>query len=398
MTGSTPPVARALAAPSRRERVRRFWLRTTAVAEKEVTHILRDRQILGVALILPVVLVVLFGYAVSFDVEHIPLVVVDQQRSATSRAIVDSYTSGDTFVVKTRRGAAEAVEPLFRSGVAKVALVLPPDLDHDLGRNQEARAQLLLDGSDNVTAAIAFGYAQALALETSREQMREVLDLLGADLEQPLTADIHTLFNPRLRSAVFLVPGLIVVVLALVAVMLTALTVAREYERGSMEQLFATPVGRIEVILGKLTPYFVIGMVQVLLVLVLGVIIFDVPVHGSLLLLFGAALLLLLAGLMQGLLISTLARNQILASMAAAISTLLPSLLLSGFIFPVDSMPWPLRAISVVVPARYFVEAIRAVLLRGNGIDVIGGDMVALAGFFLILLALAVNRFKRELG
>ena len=378
--------------------MRRMLMRTAAMAEKEVTHILRDPQILGVALVMPVVLVLLFGYAVSFDVERIPLVVVDQQQSANSRRIVDSYAAGDIFVVVARRGDPAAVEPLFRSGAAKAALILPPDLDRQLGRNQEARAQILLDGSDNTTAAIALGYAQALALQTSREQMNGVLDLLGAEIDPPLTADVRTMFNPGLRSAIFLVPGIIVIILALVAVMLTALTVAREYERGSMEQLFATPVGRVEVIIGKLTPYFVIGMVQVLLVLTIGVVVFDVPVRGSMVLLFTAALLLLLTGLMQGLLISTLTRNQMVASMVAAMSTLLPSLLLSGFIFPVDSMPRLLQWISVVVPARYFIDAIRGILLRGNGLDVVGGDMLALAIFFLVLLLIAVKRFRRELG
>ncbi len=378
--------------------LRRTLMRTAAVAEKEVTHILRDHQILGVALVMPVVLVLLFGYAVSFDVEHIPLVIVDQQQSSASRAIVDSYAASDTFVVVAHRGDPQEVEPLFRSGAAKAALILPPDLDRSLGRNQEVTAQLLLDGSDNTTAAIALGYAQALALQTSGEQMTEVLDYLGGEIESPLRADVRTMFNPALRSAIFLVPGIIVIILALVAVMLTALTVAREYERGSMEQLFATPVGRLEVILGKLAPYFVIGMAQVLLVLTIGVIVFDVPVRGSMVLLFAAAVLLLLSGLMQGLLISTLTRNQIVASMVAAMSTLLPSLLLSGFIFPIDSMPKPLQVISLAVPARYFISAIRAIMLRGNGLDVVAWDMLALGVFFLLLLLVATNRFRRELG
>ncbi len=381
-----------------RGRMKRFLLRTVAVAEKEVTHILRDRQILAFALGIPLVMVFLFGFAVSFDVEHIPLVVVDQQHTASSRSVVAKYLSADTFEEVARREDADEVEPLFRSGVAKAALVLPPDLDRKLGRNEQATAQLLLDGSDNMTAGIALGYAQALALKTSSEQMTEVLDLIGAKLEPPLTAHTRTLFNPGLRSAIFLVPGLIVVILVIVAVMLTALTIAREYERGSMEQLFATPVGRTEVVLGKMAPYFAIGMVQVLLVLAIGVTVFEVPVRGSLPLLFGTSLVLLLAMLMQGLLVSTITRSQMVASMAAVMSTLLPSLLLSGFIFPIDSMPWLLRAISTVVPARYFIHAIRAILLRGNGVDVIAFDLLMLGAYFLLMLVVAVKRFRREIA
>ena len=184
----------------------------------------------------------------------------------------------------------------------------------------------------------------------------------------------------------------------MIAVMLTALTVAREYERGSMEQLFATPVGRVEVILGKLVPYFVIGLVQVLLVLTLGVALFDVPVNGSLWLLFAVSSLFILAMLMQGLLISVITRSQMVASMAAAISTFLPALLLSGFIFPIENMPLVLRAVATVLPARYFVNSLRAILLRGNGMEVIWPDLIALSAFFLVLLVIATARFQRKLA
>jgi len=184
----------------------------------------------------------------------------------------------------------------------------------------------------------------------------------------------------------------------MIAVMLTALTVAREYERGSMEQLFATPVGRLEVILGKLVPYFFIGLVQVLLVLTLGVTLFDVPVNGSLLLLFAVSCLFILAMLMQGLLISVVTRNQMVASMVATITTFLPALLLSGFVFPVENMPLMLRAMATVLPARYFVRSLGAILLRGNGVAVIWPDMLALGVFFLVLLVLATKKFKRTVA
>ncbi len=377
---------------------RRVLLRTFAMAEKEVMHILRDRQVLLFALGMPLVLIFLFGFAVRFDIDHIPLVVVDQQQSARSRALVERFAAGDTFVVAARRTDPGSVEPLFRNAVAKAALVIPPDFDRALARGADAAVQLLLDGSDNTTAAIAQGYATALALEATQAQFQDLLAFVGASLPTPIEARVHTLFNPALRSSRFLVPGLIVIILVMVAVMLTALTVAREYERGSMEQLFATPVGRLEVILGKLAPYFVIGIVQVLLVLTIGVSVFDVPVQGSLLLVFAAALLMLLAMLMQGLFISTVTKNQMVASQVAAISTLLPALLLSGFLFPVDGMPLVLRLIASVLPARYFVHALRAILLRGNGLDVIGVDLLAMAAYFFFMLLLALRRFRRAVA
>lgn len=371
--------------------MRRLLLRTFAMARKEVVHIGRDPQMLAFALGMPVVLIFLFGYAVSFDIERIPLVVVDQDRSAESRGLVEKFTASDTFRVVARRQDPAQVETLLRSNSAKAALVIPPGYGKRLRRGKNAEAQLLLDGADNTTASIALGYATAVSLAVSREQMERVI----GDIEMPMEVRVRTFFNPRLKSAVFIVPGLMVVILVMVAVMLTSLTIAREYERGSMEQLFATPVGRLEVILGKLTPYFLIGLVQVLLVLALGVTFFDVPVRGSVALLFGLSSLFLLAMLMQGLVISVVTRNQMVASQVAAISTFLPALLMSGFIFPVENMPLFLRGIAHVMPAQYFVRSLRAVLLRGNGLEVIWLDMLALTGFFLLTLIIAVKRFQR---
>jgi ABC-2 type transport system permease protein len=201
-----------------------------------------------------------------------------------------------------------------------------------------------------------------------------------------------------LRSAVFIVPGLIVLVLVIVSVMLTALTVAREYERGSMEQLFATPVSRLELIVGKLMPYFVLGLVQVLLVLVVGVTLFDVPLRGSVGLIFLAASIFLLAELTYGLVISIVTRSQMVAAQVAAISTFLPALILSDFIFPIDNMPPPLRFVSSLLPPRYLVHALRSIMLRGNGLETIVFDLLPMAGFFVVMLVIATRRFRRTVA
>lgn len=368
--------------------------RAIAMALKEVMHILRDRQVLVFALGMPVLLLLLFGYAVSFDVEYIPLAVVDQDRTPESRELARAFTSGDTFTTVAETPDAAAVETLFRRGVASVALVIPRGYARTLGRGETAEVQLLADGSDNTTASVALGYANTLAVTANQRAISQTLGIA----RPPLTARVRTLFNPGLKSAIFLVPGLMVLILVIIAVMLTALTIAREYERGSMEQLFSTPIGRLSIILGKLVPYFVLGQVQVLLTLTLGVALFDVPVNGSLLLLFAVASVFLLAMLMQGLLISVIARNQMLASQLALLSTVLPALLLSGFIFPVENMPPLLQVIANVLPPVHFVNALRAILLRGNGLDVIWPDALALAAFFIVLLALATRRFRRTLA
>ncbi|NPC86824.1 ABC transporter permease, partial [Pyxidicoccus fallax] len=213
----------------------------------------------------------------------------------------------------------------------------------------------------------------------------------------PLEVRVRTLFNPNGRSALFLVPGLAAYLLAIVAVLITALTVAREWERGSMEQLFATPVGRLEIVVGKLLPYLGIGLLQVLLVLTVGAWLFDVPVRGSLVALGLGALLFLVGMLGQGLLISVITRNQVVATQVATMSSMLPSMLLSGFIFPIENLPPPLRVISLLIPARHFVTTLRGVLLRGNGLDVLWPQLVALTLFAALMLTLATRRFQRRL-
>jgi ABC-2 type transport system permease protein len=369
------------------------------MAVKEVMHILRDRQVLIYAFGMPLTLLLLFGYAVSFDIENIPLAVCDQDHTERSRALERAFSASGTFEVVTRISDCREAERLFRNGAARAALVVPEGFERALVRGEESPAQLLLDGADGTTANVALGYAQAISLAQSQIELERALATLGGQGQGPLlSVRLRALFNPGLRSSVFLVPGLIVVILVMVAVMLTALTVAREYERGSMEQLFATPVGRLEVVLGKLGPYFVIGLVQVLLVLAVGVTLFGVPVRGSLPLLFGVSSLFLLAMLMQGLFISAVARNQMVASQVAAMSTFLPALLLSGFVFPIENMPLLLQGISAVLPARYFVHALRAVLLRGNSIADVAVDLAAMAAFFLVMLSLAVRRFQRTIA
>ncbi len=367
--------------------------RIQAMALKEVMHILRDPHVLVFALIMPVFLLLLFGYAVSFDVEHVPLAVVDADGTPASRDLVSRFTSSDAFELVATRDRVDEVEPLLRTNVARVALVIPHGFGRAIARGDEAVAQLLLDGSDNSTASVALGYANTIALGASQETL---IERLGA-LSLPLEARIRTFFNPRLESAVFLVPGLMVILLVMVAVTLTALTVAREYESGSMEQLFATPVGRLEIILGKLGPYYVLGMTVVLIVLVSGVLLFDVPIAGELWLVFVITSVFILGMLTQGLVISVVTRNQMIASQVAAFSTMLPAMLLSGFIFPIDNMPLPLQIVARILPATYLVHGLRAVLLRGNGIAVVTTDLLALAGFFLVMLMIAVRRFQRSL-
>jgi ABC-2 type transport system permease protein len=372
--------------------LRRILGRTLAMAEKEVQHIRRDVRTLYLALAMPVLMLVLFGFGISFDVDHLELAVVDQDRSEASRALVRHFTAAQEFTAVQEGTSPEEAMQALRRGHAVAVLVVPRGFSQDMMRGS-AQVQLLLDGADGNTATQALGKAQAL-VQAASQRLRPP----GASLPAPpLEVRVRTLFNPTGRSALYLVPGLAAYLLAIVAVLITALTVAREWERGSMEQLFATPVGRLEIVVGKLLPYLGIGLLQVLLVLTVGAWVFGVPVRGSLMALGLAALLFLIGMLGQGLLISVVTRNQVVATQLATMTSMLPSMLLSGFIFPIENLPLPLRLLSTLIPARYFVSTLRGVLLRGNGLAELWPQLVALTLFAALMLAAAMGRFQRRL-
>ncbi|WP_163996560.1 ABC transporter permease [Pyxidicoccus caerfyrddinensis] len=369
---------------------RRTVGRILAMAGKEVLHIRRDIRTLYLALAMPVLLLVLFGFGISFDVDHLGLAVVDQDRTAQSRELVRNVTASEEFILQWEGTSPEEGLRELRRGNAIAVLVVPRGFAEDVAGGG-AQVQLLVDGADGNTATQAMAKAQALVDAASRKFAA------AAPRAPPLEVRVRTLFNPNSRSALFLVPGLASYLLAIVAVLITALTVAREWERGSMEQLFATPVGRMEIIVGKLLPYLGIGLLQVLLVLTAGAWIFDVPVRGSVVALGLGALLFLIGMLGQGLLISVVTRNQVVATQVATMTSVLPSMLLSGFIFPIANLPPPLKVVSMLIPARYFVSTLRGVLLRGNGVDVLWPQLLAMAIFAAVMLTLATRRFQRRL-
>jgi ABC-2 type transport system permease protein len=371
----------------------RFAVRVAAIAAKEVLHIRRDPRTLYLAFGMPVVLLLLFGYGVSFDLDRLPLAIADADHSEASRELVDAFTRSREFDVAARASAREA-EELFRRGDAVAALVVRPGYARDLARGAPGKAELLVDGADASTANQVLQKADALARAEGQRRARRA----GLAAGPPIEARAWTRYNPAARSAIFLVPGLTAYLMALGAVLLTALTVAGEWERGSMEQLFASPVGRFEVILGKLLPYLALGVLQLLLVVAVGSAAFEVPIRGSLALLFLCGLVFLVGMLGQGLLVSVIAKNQLVATQAGVLSSLLPSLLLSGMLFPIENMPRALQVISNAVPARYLVHALRGILLKGSGFSLVWGDVVAMAAFAAAVLAVATARFQRRVA
>jgi len=371
-----------------------FARRVAALSRKEVLHIVRDVRVVYMALGMPVLLLLLFGYAVSFDLDRLPIALIDQDQTPSSREYAAALSASGAFAIVAHPREAPEVERAFRHGSYKVGVLIPPGFERTLARGESAQVQVLLDGADGNTTSVALGHVVGV----TQAQTAALLQESGTGLLLPIDARVVMLFNPGMRSGLYVVPGLIALILAIMAVLLTALTVAREWERGSMEQLFSTPVRRVEVVLGKLLPYLGVGMVQVLLVTTLGAVLFDVPIRGSLVLLFACAALFLAGMLGQGLLISVVTRNQQVATQVGLLSSMLPTLLLSGFLFPVENMPVVLRVIATILPATHFIVILRGILLKGNGVGVLWPDMLALAAFAVVMLALSTARFRRRLA
>jgi ABC-2 type transport system permease protein len=374
------------------------WVRLAAVARKEARQLRRDRRSLLLAFALPLLLLVLFGYAIAWDVTDIALAVVDQDRTPESRDLVERFAASGYFRLVARPPAASAAQGLFARGEALMVLVVPPGFAADLAAGRRAQVQALLDGSDANTATIAFGYAEGVARSFGQRVALETTgSAAAAPRSLPVSAESRVWYNEELESRNMIVPGLVAVIMMVIAALLTSLTIAREWERGTMEQLAATPVTRLELVLGKLLPYLVIGSFDVVATSALGVALFGVPFRGSVLLLGALTLLFLAGSLGLGLFISAVARSQVLATQIALVATFLPAFLLSGFMFAIETMPKPLQALSYLIPARYFLVVTRGIFLKGVGFDVLDAQALFLVAYAVAGLALAVGSFRKEL-
>jgi ABC-2 type transport system permease protein len=372
--------------------------RVAAVARKEFLHVLRDSRSLGMAIAIPLMMLLLFGFALTLDVDHVPLVVWDQSRTPASRELVSRFAGSPYFSlihhVDNERDMNEAID----SGQAMMALVIPYDFARRIASQADAPLQAVISGVDSNTATIALGYADAIAEIFEQEWSLDRMKRLGAtDFRPPLEVRQRVWFNPELESRNYIVPGLIAVIMMVIAAMLTSLTFAREWERGTMEQLISTPVQRAELVLGKLIPYFAIGLFDMVLAVVLGKFMFQVPLRGNLALLFGVASLFLIGVLAMGMLISIVTKSQLMASQIAMMATFLPSFLLSGFIFAIVNMPRPIQWITYLVPARYFISVLKGIYLKGVGLEILAGDTLLLVVFAALMVLMARWKFKKKL-
>jgi ABC-2 type transport system permease protein len=367
--------------------------RILALARKEWLQVRRDPRSMALAFLLPALMLLIFGYAITWDVRELELQVLDQDRSHPSRDLVASFQASGYFRVTQWLESHAAVDAAVGRGDAASVLVIAPGFARDLAAGRPAAVQLLVDGADANSATIALAYAEAIVAGWSRQAV-----LQGRSVTPPLRPESRIWYNPTVESRNMIVPGLIGVIMMVIAAMLTGLTIAREWERGTMEQLAATPATRGEIIAGKLIPYVLIGLVGVGLTAGAGILVFRVPFQGSVAVFAGQTLLFLVGALGLGVFISAVAKSQFLATQMAFLITLLPAMLLSGFLFEIRSMPPVLRAVTYLVPARYYIEATRGVMLKGVGPGVLWTSAAFMVAFAALSLLLARQAFRKEVA
>jgi ABC-2 type transport system permease protein len=374
----------------------RIW----PILRKEFLEIWRDPRSLAFVLAMPVLMLLLYGYGISSDVKRVPLAIYDRDGQPPARELVRRFTSTEYFLVATRVGSLGELRRAIDWGQARVGLMIPEDFSRNLAAGRPAPVQFVVDGSDSNTASIAIGNIAAISRSTELTpgDLRPEVSITPArDNPAPLELRTWVWYNPELKSSNFLVPGLTAVILMMLAAILTSLTVAREWERGTMEGLIASPLRPHELMLGKILPYVLIGLVDVGLILLVGVFWFRVPLRGSLPLLMLSSTIFLLGGLGIGLFISAATRSVQVAFQFSILVTMLPALLLSGFFYPIENMPPVLRAITYLVPARYFLVVIRGIFLKGVGLAVLWKELVLLSLFAGLMLVASSAKFKKRL-
>jgi ABC-2 type transport system permease protein len=375
------------------------WARIAAMTRKEILQIRRDPRSLLIILVIPLVQLFIFGYAVNLDVKHVPLCIYDRDGTRISQDLLKHFQATDYFkIVRVLDNYSDIVRNIDH-GVCTVAVVVPPQFAETLHSSGQASVQAILDASDSNSASIGMGYAQTIVQSYSSEiqiawQRQGGRSAGVADV----TFEPRTWFNEDLQSMADLVPGVVALVMAVVGAFLTSLTIAREWERGTMEQLISTPVGKLEIQIGKLLPYFAIGITDTAICTGTAVWWFGVPFRGSWVVLFGCSMLFLIVVLSLGYFISVTAKSQLGACQMALLATFLPTYLLSGFIFPIDQMPVVVQWITAVLPARYYVSILRNVFLKGTEVRLLAGDISALAAIAVVLVVLATRSFQKRLA
>ena len=374
------------------------FTRFLAVAKKEIIQILRDSRSLIIVLIMPVILVLLFGYGVSLDLKHLPVYVYDRDGTQQSQDLLKRFQASSYFDIVRVVNDYPAVVRALDDGQAKMGIVIPWNFSQNLRNGGPVQIQALVDATDDNTANVLIGYAQGVVQPYSSDIQVDWLRHRG-QLAQPtpLSIQTRTWYNENLESSAFIIPGVLALVMSVIGAFLTSLTIAREWERGTMEQLISTPVSALEIMMGKLVPYFVIGMFDVIICAAIAIGWFHVPFRGSYLTLLVSSALFMVVVLSLGFLISVITKSQLAASQVALLITFLPAFLLSGFLYSIEQMPIVLQWITRILPARYYVAVLKKVFLKGTPTTLLYTDLVPLAVFALVLGLLATRAFHKRL-
>ena len=366
----------------------RFW----PMFRKEFIQMRRDRLTFAMLVGIPVVQLLVFGYAIQTDVRNLPTVVFDQSRTPESREIVQAFQNTGNFRIVAWVDGWSAIDRALDRGDAQAAIVVPYAYPRDLARGRTATLQVIVDASDPLASQAAIAAAGAVAQARNLAILTGVAHRAGV----PLETRVRPRYNPGLRSPNYIVPGLVGVILTMTMVLITAMAIVRERERGTLEQLIVTPITKTELMLGKIAPYVGVGLIQMSAVLFLGRFVFDVPLTGNILLLYGVSLVFIIVSLALGLFVSTLVRTQQQA-MQASFGFMLPNILLSGFMFPRQAMPEIAQWLGLLMPLTYFLKVVRGILLKGVGLDTLWREVLILAGFAVVLIVASVSRFRKTL-
>ncbi len=363
-----------------------------AFVRKEFYHIFRDRRTMFILLAMPVVQIIIFGFALTNEVKNSKIAIWDQSKDVATASLITQLEASRYFEVEQSINTAKEIESIFQKGEVKLAVILPPHFDEDLRHFNKAQVQLIADASDPNVANTLTNYASAIIIDYQNRITDE------RKLPYTITTEMRMLYNPELKGAYNFVPGVMAMVLLLVCTMMTAITIVREKETGTMEVMLVSPANPLKIVIAKAVPYFLLSAVNISTILLLSVFVLDVPVNGSLVLLVGESLLFTLVSLALGLLISTKAGSQQTALFISLVGLLLPTVMLSGFMFPIENMPLPLRTVSNIVPARWYYSIVKSVMIKGIGLHAVWKETLILSGMLIFFLGLAIKNFKTRLA
>ena len=372
--------------------------RLMAVAKKEIIQILRDSRSLIIVVLMPVTLMLLFGYGVNLDLKGLPVYVLDRDGSQQTQDLLKHFQASQYFHIVRAVNDYTSITRALDDGSAKMAIVIPWNFSQRLSEGGPVQVQAIVDATDDNTANVLIGYTQAVVQGYSSEVQTRWLTQRGQQIQPaPIGVETRTWYNENLESSAFIIPGVLALVMSVIGAFLTSLTIAREWERGTMEQLISTPVSAMEIMLGKLAPYFILGMFDVIVCAVIAIYWFHVPFRGSFITLLISSAMFLIVVLSLGFFISVLAKNQFAASQIALLITFLPAFLLSGFLFSIEQMPVALQWITRILPARYYVSVLKKIFLKGTPTAMLSADLIPLAVFSFVLALLATRAFHKRL-